>query len=109
MKAYKKTIGTGRKMDIHFNIFLIYLKEKNLLKLKEHIDECKRLLEEGGDWERKNKLKVYEGVYFLIIRDLKKASELFLDCVSTFSSPEIISYNELVYYTVLTCMIFLSR
>lgn len=44
-----------------------------------------------------------------MIRDFKKSSELFLDCISTFASPEVISYNDLVYYTVLTSLISISR
>ena len=56
-------------MDIAFKLIAIYLKLGNNIKIKENIDECYKLLEKGGDWERKNKLKVYEGVYRLIIRD----------------------------------------
>jgi len=36
----------------------IYIKEKNLVKILETINACKKLLEDGGDWERKNRLKV---------------------------------------------------
>ena len=45
----------------------------------------------------------------MLIRDIKNASSLFLECVSTFTSTEIISYQELVRYTVLTSMITLDR
>jgi len=68
-----------------------------------------KLFEEGGDWERKNKLKVYEGIYNLMIRNFKTSSTLLLECISTFNSPEIISFNDLVYYTVLTSLISLPR
>jgi 26S proteasome regulatory subunit N7 len=50
-------------------------------------------LEEGGDWEKKNKLKVYEGLYMILIRKFREAANFFTDSVSTFNSPEIISYN----------------
>ncbi len=36
--AYTKTVGIGKKMDIIFSIMLIYLKDKNLDKIKENID-----------------------------------------------------------------------
>jgi len=39
-------------------IMSIYIKEKNLVKILETINACKKLLEDGGDWERKNRLKV---------------------------------------------------
>jgi len=44
-----------------------------------------------------------------MIRDFKNSSALFLDAVSTFNSSEIISYNELVKYTVLTSMVTCTR
>lgn len=56
-------------MDIHFKLIYIYLTLEKIDKVKENIDECHQLLEKGGDWERKNKLKVYEGIYNIIVRD----------------------------------------
>lgn len=44
-----------------------------------------------------------------MIRDFKSASQMFLDSVSTFTAKEVITYNELVKYTVLTSMITLHR
>jgi 26S proteasome regulatory subunit N7 len=107
--AYSKTIGIGKKMDNLFAVLLIYNKDKNLEKIQENIEKCEKLLEEGGDWERKNKLKVYQGIYNLMLREFKLTSKLFLDCISTFASHDIISYNELVYYTVLTSLISIPR
>ena len=45
----------------------------------------------------------------MLIRDIKTASDLFLDCIATFNSQEIISYNELIYYTILVSIISLDR
>lgn len=56
--ALSKTIGVGKKMDIVFSVMKIVLNIKDIDKLKAKIDECKKLLEEGGDWERRNRLKV---------------------------------------------------
>lgn len=67
------------------------------------------LIEEGGDWERRNKLKVYEGTYQMIIRNFKAASDLFLESVSTFSSTELMPYNTFIFYTILVAMISLDR
>lgn len=79
--ALKKTIEIGKKMDINFEILRIHLENRDVgtgahhpEKVKDIIDECKVLFEKGGDWERKNKLKVYEAVYFLIVRDFKAAN-----------------------------------
>ena len=54
--------------------------------MKQQIDKAKKLCEEGGDWERKNRLKVYEALFFMGTRDFKKAGELFLDSTATFGA-----------------------
>lgn len=58
-------------MDVIFKLLTIYINDRNLDQIKTHIDKCNKLFEEGGDWERKNRLKVYEGLYYLMIRDFK--------------------------------------
>ena len=63
------------------------------------------LIEEGGDWDRRNRLKVYQGIYFLSIRDFKSAANNFLDSISTFTSYELMDYKTFVMYTVLANMI----
>lgn len=73
--------------------------------------QLKELLETpgGGDWERKNRLKVYEGVFAMATRDFRKAATLFLDSLSTFTASELCSYNQFVFYTVVTAMVALDR
>lgn len=68
-----------------------------------------RLIEEGGDWDRRNRLKVYQGIYFLSIRDFKSTANNFLDSISTFTSYELMDYKTFVTYTVLASMIALER
>ena len=67
------------------------------------------LIEEGGDWDRRNRLKVYRGAYCMAIRDFKTAANLFLDTVATFTSYELMDYKTFVKYTVYCCMIALER
>jgi 26S proteasome regulatory subunit N7 len=72
------------------------------------VTDC-RLFEEGGDWERKNRLKVYEGLYCMATRNFKKATSLFLDSISTFTTYELFPYDTFIFYTVLTSIISLDR
>lgn len=67
------------------------------------------LIDKGGDWDRRNRLKVYHGLYYLSIRDFKNAAENFLESISTFTSYELMDYKVFVTYTVLTSMIALRR
>ena len=67
------------------------------------------MIDEGGDWDRRNRLKVYRGIYCMSIRDFKQAATLFLDTVATFTSYELMDYQTFVTYTVLCSMIALER
>jgi 26S proteasome regulatory subunit N7 len=77
--------------------------------LKLYIDEAKRLNEVGGDWDRRNRLKIYEAHYLLSVREVKEAAKLLLDCVATFTCTELCTYNQFIYYTLLTNVINLDR
>ena len=67
------------------------------------------LIEEGGDWDRRNRLKVYQGYYSMTIRDFKTAATRFLESISTFTSYELMEYKSFVVYTILVSMIALER
>lgn len=67
------------------------------------------LIEEGGDWDRRNRLKVYQGIYCIAVRNFKEAANFFLDTISTFTSYELMDYNTFVRYTVYLSMISLPR
>jgi hypothetical protein len=73
------------------------------------ISTCCSLIEEGGDWDRRNRLKVYQGTYCIVIRDFKAAANFFLDTISTFTSYELMDYETFVRYTVYISMISLPR
>jgi 26S proteasome regulatory subunit N7 len=107
--ALKKSVGVSKKLEVQFALLQMYLQLKDLDKIKGAIERCKQLLEEGGDWERKNKLKVYEGLFNVMIRNFRDAATLFLDAIPTFNSPEVVSFNELVFYTISTSMVSLER
>jgi 26S proteasome regulatory subunit N7 len=104
-----KTVSLGQRLDIVFAILRIAFAFNDLDLLNRNIEKAKSLIEEGGDWERRNKLKVYEGTYQMIIRNFKTASDLFLESVSTFSSTELMPYNTFIFYTILVAMISLDR
>ena len=65
----------------------------------------KDLMEQGGDWDRRNRLKAYEALYLMSTRDFKGAATLFLEAVPTFGSLELMSFEQLVFYTVITSML----
>lgn len=68
-----------------------------------------RLNEKGGDWDRRNRLKVYEGLFLISRRQFKEASNMLLDTLATFTSTEMLEYKEFVRYAILTAALILSR
>lgn len=58
-EVIEKTKSFNLKMDSVFEILHIGVLDKDLSLMKENISLCKKLLERGGDWEKRNKLKVH--------------------------------------------------
>ncbi|XP_023222238.1 26S proteasome non-ATPase regulatory subunit 6-like [Centruroides sculpturatus] len=108
-KTQEKTVSLGHRLDLLFHMIRIGLFYMDHDLITRNIDKAKSLIEEGGDWDRRNRLKVYQGVYCMAIRDFKSAATYFLDTVSTFTSYELMDYNTFVTYTVLCSMISLPR
>lgn len=77
--------------------------------IKRNLERATALLEEGGDWDRKNRLKVYQAVYDMSMRRFEKAAKLFLDTLSTFTSYELFDYDTLIFYAVITSIFSLDR
>ncbi|PKA66132.1 26S proteasome non-ATPase regulatory subunit 6 [Apostasia shenzhenica] len=104
-----KTVAVGQKMDLVFYTLQIGFFHLDFDLISKSIDKAKNLFEEGGDWERKNRLKVYEGLYYMSTRNFKRAANLFLDSISTFTTYELFPYDTFIFYTVLTSVISLDR
>lgn len=80
--------------------------------LRRAMEDATKTLQESGsaDWDRKNRLKVYEAVVaFHTTRDFRKAVRLFLETLPTYNCYEILSHNTFINYTVLLGMISLDR
>jgi 26S proteasome regulatory subunit N7 len=107
--TYTKTVAIGLRLDLLLCKLRVAFFFDNLKLVKATVDRAKALLETGGDWERRNRLKVYEAVFLLSIRDLKKSSALLLDSIATFTATELLPYNTFVLYAVATSLVALPR
>ncbi|XP_040576125.1 26S proteasome non-ATPase regulatory subunit 6 [Lepeophtheirus salmonis] len=108
-KTMEKTVGLGNRMDLIFHNIRLGLFFMDHPLIKANIEKASSMLEEGGDWDRRNRLKVYEGLYAMGVRDFKKAAGLFLETISTFTSYELMDYVQFVHYTVYSSVIALDR
>jgi 26S proteasome regulatory subunit N7 len=77
--------------------------------VKKTIERAEALVESGGDWDRRNRLKAYKGMHLLTCRSYSLAAPLLLDSLSTFTSYELCSYSSLVIYSVLAGSLSLKR
>ena len=105
----EKTQSFNTKIDAIFEILHIGILNKDLELLKEYLVKIKDLLKDGGDWEKRNRLKVYDGLNYILNRNFKEAGKLFLEALMTFTSYELFDYKTFVFYTAVTNIITVDR
>lgn len=105
----EKTVGVGQRLDVVFTVTRIgfFYNDKELIR--RNLEKAKSMIEEGGDWDRRNRLKVYEAYFKMSVRQFAEAATLFIDTLATFNSEELFSYEKNVYYTVITSIMTLDR
>lgn len=106
---FEKTGILGAKIDLVLAIIRMGLFYGDKALVKKHIERAKTLVESGGDWDRRNRLKAYEGLHLLTVRSYNLAAPLLLDSLSTFTSYELCTYSNLVVYSVLAGSVSLKR
>lgn len=105
----KSKVSTGKKIDACMTKLRVALFYLDATSCKDLLAEAKQLSETGGDWDRNNRLAVYEAILCIVNRDLKGAAALLLDGVATFTCTELCEYSDFVFYAVLTNVLSLSR
>ena len=114
LETFKETIeqttSFNTKIDAIFEILHIGLMDKNQDILKEYLAKCRELLkEEGADWEKKNRFKIYEGLNFILNKNFKDAGKNFLEALMTFTSYELFDFKTFVFYTAVINIITVDR
>lgn len=135
----EKTVGLGQKLDILFTLIRMGffwndddLVTRNIEKAKRclfsllftddvraHADVLlhphrdhqytSSMIEQGGDWDRRNRLKVYEALHNASIRKFREAADLFLEGLATFTSYELCTYNHFIFYAILMSAVSIDR
>ncbi|KAK6622844.1 hypothetical protein RUM43_008687 [Polyplax serrata] len=110
-KFNDQTLDKTKRTDAAFALFRIaYFHGCDIKAMGKAIEQAKELIEKGaGDWSARNKLKAYEALYCLGVRNFEKAAKLFIEAVPTFESYELLDFSSLVRYTVVACAIALDR
>ncbi|KAL7924719.1 26S proteasome subunit RPN7 domain-containing protein [Trichoderma austrokoningii] len=106
---FEKTGILGTKIDLVLATIRMGLFYGDKPLVKKQVERAKALVETGGDWDRRNRLKAYEGLHLLTVRAYNTAAPLLLDSLSTFTSYELCTYSNLVVYSVLAGSVSLKR
>lgn len=108
-KASELTASSGVKIDICFTIVRIGFFFDDKPFIGRELESIKLLIDRGGDWERRNKYKTYNGLYLMSTRQFSEAADLLIDSLATFTTTEITSYETVVAYAIICGAISLDR
>jgi len=104
-----KGLTTGKEIDKHLSMLRLCLAWNDDHLFRKHSVETERLIDKGGDWDRRNRFTVYSAAHSFRIRKFKSAAEGLLASIATFSASEIFDYERLVKYVILAAVLTLER
>ncbi|TXT06068.1 hypothetical protein VHUM_03541 [Vanrija humicola] len=107
--ALEKTTGLGARIDLVLATVRMGLFSSDAQLVISNIARAADLIDSGGDWDRRNRLKVYRALHLLSIRDFKQAADLLNDSLSTFTATELMEYEEFVALAVLASALGCDR
>jgi len=107
--TWEKTTPSGQKMDIVFSLIRLGFFAEDYDLIKKNIEKAKTLVEQGGDWDRRNRLKAYHAAYLLKSRDFSQASALLVESLPTFTCYELFNVQDFVRLAVLVAMVTVGR
>ena len=114
IEAYEKVLelpklSSGKKLDAHLEMARVCSFWGDYKKLKVVLEGASKAIANGGDWDRRNRLKAYQALSFLLIRDMESASKLLVEGIATFSCTELCDYPEFITYAIVTNLLYLKR
>ncbi|KAJ2711095.1 proteasome regulatory particle subunit [Coemansia spiralis] len=105
----RPTTTLNQKLDIVFGKLRLGLFYYRPQIIQKEIERAHELVDKGGDWDRRNRLKAVECIWHCSQRQFKEASALFIECLSTYASPELMPMSEFVCHGTLACAVVLGR
>lgn len=109
LKTVELAPSTGSKIDLYLLISRIGFFYNDLEFTKKYLDKSNEFIEKGGDWERKNRYKTYNGIYLMSIRNFEEACKLLNESLTTFTSTELTTYEKIAQYSLICGSIIFER
>lgn len=66
-------------------------------------------IETAKDWDAKNRLRCFVGIYQLSRRNFEEAAGLLTECLATFQDTTFITFKDLVKYAIIAAILVLDR
>lgn len=108
-KLLTLTQSTGLKIDVLLTLARLDFFFSDYRGVARHLAEVETWIVKGGDWERRNRFKTYQGIYHLATRNFSEAATLLIDSLATFTSTELCTYDEVAQYAVIAGILTLDR
>lgn len=102
-------LSIGKQLDAHLEMARVSSFWNDSKKTKTTLDAAAAVVANGGDWDRRNRLKAYQALSFLLVRDAESASKLLAEGIATFSCTELCGYPEFITYAIVTNLLYLKR
>ena len=102
-------LSIGKRLDSYLEMARVCSFWGDYTQMSLVLEKAAKVIEKGGDWDRRNRLKAYTAVSHILVRDLEKASKLLVDGIATFSCTELCEYPEFITYAVVTSLLYLPR
>lgn len=97
------------KMDILLCKIRTAIILENRKKLILSIEEAKTVFEISCDWDRKNKFKVYLGLFYIMKAEFEKAANILSECLASFEATELLKFENMIFYLVFSALLSFSR
>ena len=63
--AFEKTPTLSNKIDLVVTVLRIGMFFEDDKRIRQSIERAHELIDQGGDWDRRNRLRVHDGYYAL--------------------------------------------
>lgn len=106
----KTKLSIGAQIDQTFELLEIQFHGRNKEEFYRVLGEAKTLIAKGGDWDRKNRLSVYEGLGLITFsKDYQNAADLLVPAINTYELSSFMPYDRFVFITAVVGYLVLDR
>ena len=106
----EQKLSIGTRIDRLFTELEKHFYSHDKQSFQNSLSNVKTLMATGGDWDRKNRLSVYEGLSLILFnRDYANAATLIVPAINTYELNSFMPYKRFLLIAVVTGYLILDR